>query len=148
MYEKSEVCSKAMFSTYKNRANQQWINSIKKANWEEGKEPIFNGATQTVSEVGLGGEFVKLYKIIFAEKEISGEEWLLEGLKDGILSPPLGSLTIANHDGAPFCRFEARCSRACERRLRPPRCVFHAENCPIMCLPTMSNLFLTMSRYP
>ena len=80
MYEKSEVCSKAMFSTYKSRANQQWINSIKKANWEEGKEPIFNGATQTVSEVG--GEFVKLYKIIFAEKEISGEEWLLEGLKE------------------------------------------------------------------
>ena len=26
MYEKSEVCSKAMFSTYKSRANQQWIN--------------------------------------------------------------------------------------------------------------------------
>ena len=69
-----------MFSTYKSRANQQWINSIKKANWEEGKEPIFNGATQTVSEVG--GEVVKLYKIFFAEKETSGEEWLLEGLKE------------------------------------------------------------------
>ena len=67
MYEKSEICSKAMFSTYKSRANQQWINSIKKANWEEGKEPIFNGATQTVSEVG--GEFVKLYKIILRRKK-------------------------------------------------------------------------------
>ena len=33
-----------------------------------------------VSEVG--GEFVKLYKMIFAEKEIAGEEWLLEGLKE------------------------------------------------------------------
>jgi hypothetical protein len=60
MYEKSEVCSKAMFSTYKSRANQQWINSIKKASWEEGVDPVFNGTTQTVSEVG--GEFVKLYK--------------------------------------------------------------------------------------
>ena len=68
-----------MFSTYKSRANQQWINSIKKSQWEEGVEPRFTGTTQTVSEVG--GEFVKLYKMIFAEKEISGEEYFLNGLK-------------------------------------------------------------------
>ena len=64
MYEKSEVCTKAMFSTYKSRANQQWINAIKKSTWEEGIEQNFRGTTQTVSEVG--GEFVKLYKMIFA----------------------------------------------------------------------------------
>ena len=69
-----------MFSTYKSRANQQWINSIKKSQWEEGVEPRFTGTTQTVSEVG--GEFVKLYKMIFAEKEISGEEYFLNGLKE------------------------------------------------------------------
>ena len=54
MYEKSEVCTKAMFSTYKSRANQQWINAIKKATWEEGVDPDFRGTTQTVSEVGGG----------------------------------------------------------------------------------------------
>ena len=43
-------------------------------------EPDFQGTTTKVSEVG--GEFVKLYKMIFAEKEIAGEEWLLEGLKE------------------------------------------------------------------
>ena len=64
IYEKSEVCTEAMFSTYKSRANQQWINAIKKSTWEEGIEPNFRGTTQTVSEVG--GEFVKLYKMIFA----------------------------------------------------------------------------------
>ena len=69
-----------MFSTYKSRANQQWINAVKKADWEEGVEPNFQGTTTKVSEVG--GEFVKLYKMIFAEKEIAGEEWLLEGLKE------------------------------------------------------------------
>ena len=30
----------------------------------------------------VGGEFVKLYKMIFAEKEISGEEYFLNGLKE------------------------------------------------------------------
>ena len=53
---------------------------MKKADWEEGVEPNFQGTTTKVSEVG--GEFVKLYKMIFAEKEIAGEEWLLEGLKE------------------------------------------------------------------
>ena len=80
MYEKSEVCTRAMFSTYKSRANQQWINAVKKSDWTEGVEPDFQGTTTKVSEVG--GEFVKLYKMIFAEKEIAGEEWLLEGLKE------------------------------------------------------------------
>ena len=52
MYEKSEVCTRAMFSTYKSRANQQWINAVKKADWEEGVEPNFQGTTTKVSEVG------------------------------------------------------------------------------------------------
>ena len=47
-------------------------------------EPRFTGTTQTVSEVG--GEFVQLYKMIFAEKEISGEEYFLNVLKSLIPS--------------------------------------------------------------
>ena len=54
MYEKSEVCTKAMFSMYKSRANQQWINGqrsgVYKADWEEGVEPTFQGTTDKVSD--------------------------------------------------------------------------------------------------
>jgi hypothetical protein len=80
MYERSEVCTRAMFSTYKSRAKQQWVNTVKKATWEEGKEPTFQGNTKKTSEVGQ--EFVKLYKMIFAKKDIQGEEVLLQELSN------------------------------------------------------------------
>ena len=78
MYDRSEMCSKAMFSTYKQRANQQWINSVKVSDWVEGQPPNFTGRTTNVKDVG--GEFVKLYKMIFAEKTIKNEEWLIRKL--------------------------------------------------------------------
>ena len=72
MYDKAEVSSKAMFMTYKQKAKQQWINTIMKAKWEEGKEPEVSGSTKNVSDIG--GEFVKLFKVIFAEKDTDETE--------------------------------------------------------------------------
>ena len=68
MYDRSEISSKAMFATYKSQAKQQWINSMQQAQWEEGKDPVFTGTTNNVKNIGT--EFVKFYKMIFAEKEI------------------------------------------------------------------------------
>ena len=68
MYDRSEISSKAMFATYKSQAKQQWINSMQQAQWEEGKDPVFTGTTNNVKNIDT--EFVKFYKMIFAEKEI------------------------------------------------------------------------------
>ena len=78
MFERSEISSKAMFATYKGQAKQQWINTMKQAQWEEGKEPVFTGSTSNVKNIG--SEFVKFYKMIFAEKEIH-EGWAKKILK-------------------------------------------------------------------
>ena len=42
---------------------QQWIDTIKKNEWQENTAPNFQGTTNNVTEVGE--EFVKLYKTIF-----------------------------------------------------------------------------------
>jgi len=84
MYEKSEVCTKAMFSTFKSRAKQQWINEISIADkWEEGREPTYTGKTKNTAAVGT--EFVRLYQMIFAEKHITNESWLLDKLGENKL---------------------------------------------------------------
>merc|ERR1711938_440617 len=36
MYERSDVCSRAMFRPFKAQAKQQWINSVKINDWKEG----------------------------------------------------------------------------------------------------------------
>ena len=41
---------------------------MKKADWQEGVDPQFAGTTEKVEQVG--GEFVKLYKMIFAKKDV------------------------------------------------------------------------------
>ena len=68
MRDKAEVSTRAMFATYKTRSNQQWINKVKRAEWKEGVDPTFEGTTEKGDQVG--GEFVKLYKMIFAKKDI------------------------------------------------------------------------------
>ena len=68
MYDKSEVCTRAMFSTYKDKMKQQWINKVKINDWREDTPPNFNGTTTSTGQVG--DEFVKLYKVIFSEKQI------------------------------------------------------------------------------
>ena len=78
MYERAEVCSRAMFSTYKDKAKQNWVGKLRKAQWEEGKEPTWGEHTTTLQ--GVGAEFVKLYKVIFAQKTIEKEEKLLQRL--------------------------------------------------------------------
>ena len=67
MYDKSEVCTRSMFSTYKDKMKQQWINKLKRNDWREDTPPNFSGTTNTTSQVG--DEFVKLYKVIFSEKQ-------------------------------------------------------------------------------
>eukprot|EP00966_Prymnesium_polylepis_P142766 3296358-Prymnesium_polylepis.1 len=47
---------------------QQWIDTIKKNEWQENPAPNFQGTTNNVTEVGE--EFVKLYKTIFSQKHI------------------------------------------------------------------------------
>ena len=69
MRDRAEVSTKAMFATYQTRSNQQWINKVKKADWQEGVDPQFAGTTEKVEQVG--GEFVKLYKMIFAKKDVN-----------------------------------------------------------------------------
>ena len=79
MFDKAEAGTRAYFSTYKQKAGQQWINEIKKGTYEENKDPVFEGTTKKVQEVG--SEFVKLYKTIFSQKKIEGEDDLLGSLK-------------------------------------------------------------------
>ena len=52
MYERSEISSKAQFSTYKAQAKQQWVNEMKTATWEEGKDPVVTGKTTNTKQVG------------------------------------------------------------------------------------------------
>ena len=60
MYERSDVCSRAMFRPYKAQAKQQWINSIKKNDWQEGVEPNFNAGTPTTQHTkDVGNELKK-----------------------------------------------------------------------------------------
>ena len=67
MYERSEVCTKAQFSSYKTQAKQSWINKLKVGTWEEDKDPVFNGETNTAKEVGE--EFRKYYDMLFTKKK-------------------------------------------------------------------------------
>jgi len=80
MFDRAEAGTKAFFSTYKNKASQQWINSVKRAAYQENADPVFDGTTtEKVGEVG--NEFVKLYQTIFSQKEIEGEDLLLDRMK-------------------------------------------------------------------
>ena len=68
MYERSEISSKAQFSTYKQQAKQQWVNEMKTATWEEGKDPVITGKTTNTKQVG--NEFKKFYEMTFEKKQI------------------------------------------------------------------------------
>ena len=72
MYDRAEVSTKAHFMTYKQKAKQQWINEMKKAEWTEteteGTKPTFNGSTKNMADIG--NEFAKYYKVLFETKKI------------------------------------------------------------------------------
>ena len=68
MTEKSDMSSKALFRPFKGKNSQQWVNGIKKNKWEEGKDPVWNGVADKPEEIGE--QFMDLYQMIFAEKEI------------------------------------------------------------------------------
>ena len=76
MFDRAEAGTKAFFGTYKSRAKQSWINTLKKGTYEEDKEVTFKGTTKKAEDTGA--EFVKLYTHIFSEKTISGEDVLLD----------------------------------------------------------------------
>ena len=61
-----------MFAPYKSKMKQQWIDTIKKNEWQENTAPNFQGTTNNVTEVGE--EFVKLYKTIFSQKHIDQDK--------------------------------------------------------------------------
>ena len=66
MYERSDVCSRAMFRPFKAQAKQQWINSIKINDWKEGVDPNFREGTPTTQHTKeVGNEFKKLFQMIF-----------------------------------------------------------------------------------
>ena len=65
--DRSDKSTRLFFSSYKALAKQQWINHMKKADWKEGIEPNFEGATKTPKEVSA--ELMKFYKMLFAEKK-------------------------------------------------------------------------------
>ena len=69
MYERSEVCTKAQFSSYKSQAKQHWINKLKVTEWEEDKDPQFDQTTTTTAK-GVGSEFAKYYKMLYSQKVI------------------------------------------------------------------------------
>ena len=72
MFDKSEVSSRSMFAPYKSKMKQQWIDTMKKNDWQENTPPNFQETTTNVTEVGE--EFVKLYKTIFARKHIDQDK--------------------------------------------------------------------------
>jgi hypothetical protein len=61
-----------MFAPYKSKMKQQWIDTIKKNEWQENTAPSFQGTTNNVTEVGE--EFVTLYKPIFSQKHIDQDK--------------------------------------------------------------------------
>ena len=72
IWERSDASSKAMFQPYKASAMQQWVNEMYEEDWEEGRKPDFetrpNNAEKVTDVQKVGQEFVKLYKMIYAEK--------------------------------------------------------------------------------
>ena len=72
MTEKSDMSSKALFRPFKGKNSQQWVNGIKKK-WKEGKDPVWNGVANKPEEIGE--QFMDLYQMIFAEKEIEEQAY-------------------------------------------------------------------------
>jgi len=71
-FQKSDMCTRAMFKPYKAIAKQNWINKLKKAEWKEGEDPNFQGHTSTVKDVSQ--EFTKYYKMLLSEKKVCKKE--------------------------------------------------------------------------
>ena len=63
----SDNCTAHFFRTFKQVANQNWINETKMAAWEEGKEPDWKGKTTSVGEVP--NAFTDYYKMLYQPKK-------------------------------------------------------------------------------
>ena len=57
---------------FKAIAKQNWVNKLKKRDWEEGEDPRIQGVTNSVSEVAE--EFTKYYQMLYAKKYIDAAE--------------------------------------------------------------------------
>ena len=60
--DRSDTSTRAFFSSYKSIAKQQWINSVKRADWREGEEPTFTTLLKTPGQIlttliNVGGTF-------------------------------------------------------------------------------------------
>ena len=71
-FQKSDMCTRAMFKPYKAIAKQNWINKLKKGEWREGEDPSFQGHTSSVKDVSQ--EFTKYYKMLLSEKKVCKKE--------------------------------------------------------------------------
>ena len=69
MTERSDKCTKAFFRSYKAQAKQQWINSIKTANWQDGAEPNFTSEESEPKKIP--NALSDYYKMLFSEKTIN-----------------------------------------------------------------------------
>ena len=78
----SDMSTKRFYRNYRAAAKQQWINEIKRADWEDGEEPVFSGRTTTPKQVPH--ELSKFWKMVFGEKTIdkAAMQDLLEGKPD------------------------------------------------------------------
>jgi len=66
MHQSSDTCSKQQFMPYKQQAKRAWVNEMKVAEWEEGKEPNFTGTTSHTQ--ACSNEFAKYYRMLFEAK--------------------------------------------------------------------------------
>jgi hypothetical protein len=129
--EKSDKCSRLMFSSYKQIAKQQHINKVKTTSeWKEGEEPTFTGHTTKPDQVCA--ELMKYYKMLFSEKKI--DEKMIQKIlkkfksKDKQLLPPavkkLGRTHIQRRNleshGAPPAREASRTGQNPQRSLQIP----------------------------
>ena len=65
-FERSDMCTAAYFAPFKTLSKQNWINEMKTAVWEEGKEPRVTGKTKSTKEVS--GALRDYYKMLFESK--------------------------------------------------------------------------------
>ena len=66
MSDKSDKCTLPFFGTYGEVKVQGWVNSIHKATWEEGKEPVITGKESHPKKIPK--ELAKYYKMLLDKK--------------------------------------------------------------------------------
>ena len=85
MTERSDKCTKAFFRSYKAQAKQQWINSIKTADWQDGVEPNFTSEESEPKKIP--NALSDYYKMLFSEKTIN--EGDMDDLQEEMKKQPI-----------------------------------------------------------